>query len=263
MTGPLRREDRNGVACLTLDHGKANAVDLEFIEAVGAALDEIARDSTIRSAVLTGAGTIFSAGVDLFRVARDGAPYVRRFVPALTGWIRQLFSFPKPLVAAINGHAIAGGCVMACACDYRIMAEGPWTIGVPELRVAVPFPTIALEVLRSTVPPGHLAELVYLGRTYSVREARERSLVDEIVAPEVLLERAGEVADRLGAIPQETFSLTKLQLRRPALERAQGADDDAVFEIWQDGATHELVRRYLAERFGRSEPERTEKEGGR
>jgi enoyl-CoA hydratase len=248
---PITREDRNGVALLRLTRGKANALDVELVEALVRKLDEIQADGACRALVLTGHGPIFSAGVDLIRVVEGGREYVRRFVPALVRAFSRLFEFPRPVVAAVNGHAIAGGCVLVSACDYRVMAAGPGTIGVPELRVQVPFPAVALEILRFAARAGHFQELVYLGKTYGVAEARARDLIDEIVPAAELEERACVIARRLGAIPPEVFALTKAQVRAPHLRHLASVDDAAVARLWEDHATFDAVRRYVREKLGR------------
>src|SRR5436305_14216699 len=100
------------VALLRIQHGKANALDLELCQALTKEL-EAYRQSAARALVITGAGTMFSAGVDLRRVADEGAPYLRSFLPAMSAAFETLFSVLKPVVAAVNGHAIAGGCILA------------------------------------------------------------------------------------------------------------------------------------------------------
>src|SRR6266852_4922794 len=136
-----------GIAVMTLTYGKANALDIEFCEALAARFMEL-RKSDAKAVVLTGQGKIFSAGVDLKRLSEGGAEYIRRFLPALHRLYEEVFFHPKPLVAAINGHAIAGGCVLACCADRRIMADDSGRIGVTELQVGVPFPPLAFEAVR-------------------------------------------------------------------------------------------------------------------
>src|SRR5262249_12232253 len=149
-TAMIERSQHEGVLTLRLAHGKASALDVELLDALLGELNGAGED--VRAVILTGTGSIFSAGGDLFRVTRGGADYVRRCLPLLSRFLRTLFTFPRPVVAAVNGHAIAGGCVIVLACDTRLMAEGTGTIGVPELVVGVPFPTSALEVVRFAVP---------------------------------------------------------------------------------------------------------------
>ncbi len=203
--------------------------------------------------LLTGTGSIFSAGVDLFRVLAGGEEYLAGFLPALARALSTLFTFPRPVVAALNGHAIAGGCILACACDFKVMATGRGRIGVPELRVGVPFPAIALEILRFAVPRQHLQGLTYTGRTFTPEEALERGLVDELVAPEGLRARALAAARELAAVPAATFELTKRQLRDPAVARvaALGERIDAeVAAAWSRPETHRVIRDYLDRTLG-------------
>ena len=249
----IEREDVGPVTVLRLSHGKANALDIDLVEAMGAEFSALAGDGAYRAVVLTGTGSIFSAGVDLFRVLEGGNEYIEEFIPALSGAFSQLFMLPLPVIAAINGHAIAGGCVLASACDYRLMSSGTGTIGVPELRVQVPFPTVAIEILRFAAAGAHFQELVYHGRTYLGAEAYERGLIDEIVPEGELVSRAIEVGTRLQGIPRETFLLTKRQVRQPALDRIErlgDALDAKVRELWLSPATRDAIESYVAERLG-------------
>ena len=243
----LHRDLQDGVMVLRLDHRKAHALDVELCRAISDAVSEIAASPTVRAVVLTGTGSIFCAGVDMFRVLEGGPGYVDEFVPALDYTMKSLFQLPRPVVAAINGYAIAGGCVLAAACDYRVMARGPGTIGVPELTVGMPFPLVAIEILRFATSDAHLQELVYQGRTYAVDDAYERGLVDELCQPDALQRRALEVARQLGSEPAARFLITKRQLRAPALalmERSHETDAD-VRAAWKDPATLAAIRRYV------------------
>lgn len=148
--------DINGsIAILRMEHGKVNAMDTEFMAGMNKELSDL-ESASISAVIITGMGKVFSAGVDLFRVLDGGRDYLEVFLPALTETFIKLFTFPKPVIAAVNGHALAGGCILVCACDYRIMADGPGTIGVPELHVGVPFPTIAIEIMRFVLPNNYL-----------------------------------------------------------------------------------------------------------
>lgn len=244
----LTIEPRHPVAVLRLEHGKVNALDLELLTGLGEALGELERDSEVRALVLTGSGSIFSAGVDLLRLVAGGPEYVERFLPALSRVCGDLFRFPRPVVAAVNGHAIAGGCILACACDYRVMARGRATLGVPELKVGVPFPVVALEILRFATSNAHLQELVYRGRTYTADEAWQRGLADETEEEADVVARAVEVATGLAAEPAERFRITKRQLRQPTVERIERlspATDAEVLAAWKDPATLTAIQGYL------------------
>jgi enoyl-CoA hydratase len=242
----------DGILTLRLAHGKAGALDVELLDALLRELDGVADD--VRAVVLTGTGSIFSAGVDLFRLTRDGPDYARRFVPLLCRFLRALFAFPRPLVVAANGHAIAGGCVILLAADFRLTAEEVGRIGVPELLVGVPFPAAALEIVRFAVPPDRVQSLIYTGRTLAPREALAGGLVDEVVASDALLTRAGEVARQLASIPPVVYRLTKESLRADALariDRAAESMNPAALDVWAAAETHAYIRDYLRRTLGK------------
>jgi enoyl-CoA hydratase len=241
----IEREIEDGIFTLRLAHGKASALDVELFEALGQALDEAAE---ARALVITGTGSIFSAGVDLFRLTEGGDEYVSRFVPMLNDFVRKLFAFPIPVVAAANGHAIAGGGVTVLACDYRLMAEGKGRIGVPELLVGVPMPAPVLEVVRFAVAPDRVQSVLYTGRTFSPSEALAAGLVDEVVDADALPGRAREVAAQLAGLAPEVFRMTKRHLRAEAIARMdRAADYDAeALRVWRAPETHQRIRDYLA-----------------
>ena len=235
----IEREENDGIVTLRLAHGKASALDVELCEAM---TRELRASHEARAVIITGTASIFSAGVDLFRMTNEGAPYVERFFPALRDSLEELFRFPRPVVAAVNGHAIAGGCLMVAACDYRLMSGGK--IGVPELLVGVPFPLIALEILQFAA--GRDAQyLAYSGATLTPEEARAKGLIDEIAGADELLPRAREVAERLAAIPTESFRLTKLALRR------RESYDAEALAVWSRPEIHGHIREYLSRTVGR------------
>jgi enoyl-CoA hydratase len=158
------------------------------------------------------------------------------------------------VVAAANGHAIAGGCILVLACDVRLMAEGTGRIGVPELLVGVPFPTAALEVVRFAVPRDKVQSLVYTGKTLLPQEALASGLIDEVVAPGVLLTRAEEIARQLALIPLQVYRMTKQSLRAEALERIERANEPhnrAMLEVWSAAETHAHIREYVRRTLGK------------
>jgi enoyl-CoA hydratase len=246
----LKIEMHGAIATMRMVHGKANTLDSESAQSLIDTLHSLANEP-VQAAVLTGNGTIFSAGVDLLRLQSDGPEYIERFVPLLSKVVLALFEFPKPLVAAINGHAIAGGCVMACAADHRVLVRGAARIGVPELLVGVPFPTAALEMVRFVLPNDRLQRVVYEGRTYSPEEAFALGLVDELADPAELLPLAQARAERLAALPAAAFAMTKRQLRAPSLARiAAGAAHDAeVARMWTQPGTLDRIRNYVERTF--------------
>lgn len=241
----------DGIAVLTLAHGKANALDLELCGAIADRFEQL-RNAPERAVVVTGQGRMFSAGVDLPRLTDGGADYVLRFLPALHRLYDTVFHHPKPVIAAINGHAIAGGCVLACCADKRIAAREAGRIGVTELLVGVPFPAMAFEVMRFATAPQFLADVILSGATFATDEALRRGLVDEVVEPQEVLPRAISAAKTLAALPPETFAMTKGQIRQPLVDRMtkDGPRVDALAEkIWIAPDTFALVSDYVARTF--------------
>lgn len=239
------------IAILRLTHGPVNALDGPMFAALVDALDEVERSGSA-AAVITGTGAAFSAGADLLRLMDEGMDYIEAARPHAGRAFERMFLIPVPLVAAINGHAIAGGCVLALACDHRIASSGDHRIGLAELKVGVPFPTWALETVRYAVAQPHLQRLLYSGRLAKPDEALWLGLVDEVVPPDMLMDTAMEAARRLAAIPARTFALTKKALREPFAERARAttAFDEEGTAIWSSQETRDSVRRFIDRTIG-------------
>jgi enoyl-CoA hydratase len=241
-----------GIATVTVRHGKANALDIALCEGLADCFEAL-RASDAHAVVITGQGRMFSAGVDLLQVSAGGADYVRRFLPTLHRLYDAVFFHPRPVVAAINGHAIAGGCVLACCADRRVMARSGGRIGVTELLVGVPFPALAFEILRFAVPRRHLPAFMFGGATYDVDAALELGWIDEAVEAAALAERAQAAAQSLARLSPAAFAQTKKQLRQDVAERVerQGATtDQAVTAIWTEALGH--VRDYVARTLNKS-----------
>lgn len=251
----IELEDVEGVAVVRLAHGKVNALDLELLGAITSTFRELDNDAAHRAVVLTGAGRAFSAGVDLWRIADGGADYVAAFLPALTTAFEAVFDVGKPVVAAVNGPAIAGGCVFAACCDHRIIADAGASIGVTELLVGVPFPTTALEILAYAAGAPAARAAILGGTAYAPAEALARGLVDEVAPGPALVGHAVSVARRLaGAVPADTYRLTKRQLHRPTDERIarlRGEDDPRVRELWTARVADGGIRAFMAAITGR------------
>ena len=211
----LTVDEDGDVAVLRIEHGRVNALDLELLEALTAAVT-----GTDRALVITGTGSAFSAGVDLRRILDGGDRYTEDFLTALSRMFRAVFDHPRPTVAAINGHAIAGGCVLALACDARLMSAG--RIGLSELAVGVPFPVAALEIVRHALGPG--ADRVVLQAEVVDRDrALSLHLVDEVTWPDELLPDALALARELDSRPADVYAATKERLHRPGGGRDGGS----------------------------------------
>jgi enoyl-CoA hydratase len=233
-------EHHGDVVVLRIEHGRVGALDVELLDALTEAVA-----GTDRAVVLTGTGSAFSAGVDLRRILDGGRSYTEALLAALSRTFRAVFDHPRPTVAAVNGHAIAGGCVLALTCDLRLMSGG--RIGLSELAVGVPFPTSALEIVRHALGPR--AGRVLLGADTVDRErALALGLVDELAEPAELLPRATALAAELAARSPESYRLAKTQLHRAAdaAVEATAGGDAAVLAGWTSADTRRRIEAALA-----------------
>ena len=206
-----------GIEVLTIARPPANALDIETTEEMADAFeafstDDLADDSAA-AVVLTGEGKAFCAGLDLKAIPNYSQPELRRLLDAINRMATAVYGCPIPVIGAINGHAIAGGFVLAMCCDWKIVADAPMQVGLTEVRVGVPYPAAALEVVRSELHPQVARELVLFGKNMNAAEALAAGIFDESVAPDQLLVRAMEKAREAAALPRHSFKVIKHQLR--------------------------------------------------
>jgi enoyl-CoA hydratase len=229
----------DGVSIVRFDHPPVNALDLDVLDDVIVTMRGL--DGPM---VLTGAGRCFSAGVDLRAILDGGADYTDRFMTSLSAAFLAVFDHPAPVVAAINGHAIAGGCVFAMAADMRLMSAG--TIGLTELAVGAMFPMAALEICRHAMGPSVTQAALGAG-TVDVSAAAALGWIDEVVVADELLPRATTLARELGEYAPAAYAMTKQQLHRPARTAIDaGSDTDEVVRAdWISDGTHARIASYL------------------
>ena len=239
------------VAVVTLDRPPANALNRAFFDELIALLDRL-RAPEIGAVVITGTGRFFSAGLDLFEVFAYPPREFDEFTQRFDAGFGALFAFPKPVVAAVNGHGIAGGAVLAATADFRLVGDGEGRIGFTEILLGVPFPVSVLEIARYACAGPALPELLYHGRTYLPRDAHARHLADEVVPAAELLPRARALAEELAGRPRAAFAQTKMSLRADALRRLESArrDGDPVWDVWRSAETHAAVEAYRARTLG-------------
>jgi enoyl-CoA hydratase len=236
------------IALVTLRRPPANAMNLELTEDIATVFQHLGQDKSVRSLVLTGQGPSFCAGVDLKSVPHFDEVQQRRMVDALNRAFYAVYSCPVPVVGAINGHAIAGGLVLALCCDWRIAANAPWLAGLAEVRVAVPYPVGAMEVVRQELRPDVARQLVLFGQNMTAASAVQAGVFDEMVDSETLLDRALAKAHEFIALPQVTFAKIKRQLRRGAYEAIEAAIAGAepLLNGWLSGETIQAAAAALA-----------------
>jgi enoyl-CoA hydratase/carnithine racemase len=181
--------------------------------------------------LLTGAGDAFCAGLNLKEVAALDLDGARRLLRALEGFVDALFTYPAPAVALVNGHAIAGGCILALCCDHRVAASDPRIrIGLNETALGLPFPPKTLAMVRSRVPPGALDRVILEAGLHPPAQARALGLVDEVADDA----RAVAVAtlERLAGHPRDAYARNKARLREGVLGAQDRAVEEELAKIW-------------------------------
>jgi enoyl-CoA hydratase len=244
---PIERETHNGVVLLRMAHGPVNALDLELLTELNATLAELC--ATAPPMVLSGAGKCFSAGVDLRRITAEPTGYGTEFLTALSASFRAVFQYPAPTVAAVNGHAIAGGFVLAAACDHRVAADRGARLGLSELAVGVPFPTAAIEIVRHAVGIPGATRLALGAELVDVATAARLGYVDEVVAAEVLDQIATERARLRAERGTEAYLLAKRQLQRPVwenIERFAATENVVAAQLWSRSDTVRRIQKFMA-----------------
>src|SRR5438270_14052138 len=205
---------------LRMRAGKANAMGPAWLERMEALLDE-ALAARARALVITGYEAFFSAGLDLPTLDGLDDRAMGSFMSGFSRTMLRIFELPMPVVAAVNGHAIAGGCVLALQADVRVGARAELRMGLNEVQLGIALPAVVLETLRAQVPPQSLLPIALEGRLFTPQEANALGLLHELVPPDRLEQRATERALELGALPLDAFAAVKRAIRAPIAQRAR------------------------------------------
>lgn len=253
----MKLERADGVLVLRMDAGKANAIGEAFLDALERRLDEV--DAAGPGAlVVTGYGTFFSAGLDLPSLVHLDRAGIARFIGRFARAMLRVFELGRPVVAAVNGHAVAGGCVLALMADERIMAAAEGKIGLTEVRLGIGLPSAVTEALRGQVPAASLGPIALEGRLFAAAEAAALGLVHAVAPPGELEARALARARELGALPAEAYAQIKAALRKPAAEAARreaAAQDARWADTWVSAEGQRRLREAV-EALGRKKPPR-------
>ena len=219
----VSKED--GLATVTISRGKVNALSEPLIEEFDRCLAIIETDPAVKGIILRGDGSFFSFGFDVPEFLSYSKSEFTRFITKFIDLCTRIYLFPKPVVAALNGHTVAGGCVLALPCDYRIMVKGKARIGLNEITFGAPMFTSCVEMLRSLAGDRNAERILLLGSLYPADEARTLGLVDEAVDEADLAERAQKIARQFTEKDSEPFRIVKWLIRKPVAERiAQGGE---------------------------------------
>jgi enoyl-CoA hydratase len=237
----VRVEDRDGIALVTLDRPPANAISSDVI----AQLSELLRQKADSSGVVIASSlpTIFSAGWDLPYVLELDRPAMEAFVERFCDLVRQIFTFSPPVIAALPGHAIAGGLIVAAGADERWAGEGQGRVGLSEVLLGVPVPECCLELFRHVIGFRAAERLASTGENVSLAAASSMGLVDRVVAPGDLVGLAIERARELAKLPVSAYSAIKHRARAAALARFdQARRGDPFLDFWFRREARDRIR---------------------
>ena len=235
-----------GIATVTLQRGKVNALNEPMVEEAFDIFINLEKDTEVKSVVFTGSGKFFSFGFDIPEFLRYSKKDFIGYCEKFTNLYTYLFQFPKPVVAALNGHTIAGGCMLATACDFRLMATGKGKISLNEITFGAPVFAGSVEMLRFCVGSRKAQSILYSGAMYSAEEAFELGLVDQVSAKDTLEEDARKVADELGEKASPAFSSIKKLLRKPLAEKMIKYEKDYILhfaDIWYSETTRKKLKK--------------------
>ncbi len=233
-------EADRGIVTLTLSRGKVNALNGDVVDQLRRHLERLESDRDVRALVLTGRGSFFSFGFDIPELRSAPEDRFARYLTAFTDLYTYLFRYPKPVVAALNGHTIAGGCMLALACDHRLMVSGKAKIALNEVSFGSTVFAGSTEMLRFWIGAAGATEVLYSGAMYAAEQATALGLVHEVTTEDELLPSATRIASHLAAKPAPAFASIKALLRTPVLDEMTRREGESIREfvrIWYSEAT--------------------------
>jgi 3,2-trans-enoyl-CoA isomerase len=248
----IRAEKRDQVVVLKLDRGVTNPINLKLLQEMAKILRMMRYDTDSRAVVLTSSNEkFFSIGFDIPELIELGRNGFLKFYRAYNRICMDLYAFPKPIVAAITGHAIAGGCILALCCDYRFIAQGRKLMGLNEVKLGVPVPYPGDCMLRELVGARAARDMLDSGEFYEPEQLLAMGVVDGVAPLEDVLPAAIERAATLGACPHQAYALIKRNRGAPVeaqvnkrLEERQRAFVDLWFSDEARERLKEAVKKF-------------------
>ena len=197
----------NDVSIIKLDDGKANAFSYEMLTKVNELLGQVPKDSG--ALVITGRDGLFSGGFDLKTIATGDMEKITKMVHLGYRLLEDLYSFDRPVIAAVSGHSIALGLFVVCSADYRIAIDGEYICQANEVRNNMDIPTPIMEILKARVNKNYFYPAVYHSDAYSVQDSIAVGFIDEVVTETEFMSRVMEKAKELASLPHPFYASTK------------------------------------------------------
>lgn len=236
---------KDKIAVLSLDRGRANAINSEMVAELQQMVRNIESDDNISGLIITGKEGFFSAGLDLIEIYDYSEAEVRQFWNDFLNLVSSLVAFRKPLISAISGHSPAGGCVIALCSDYRIMAEGKYIIGLNEVPVGIIVPPGIFHLYSFWIGQARAHRYLLEGKLLSGEEALSAGLIDELVGQDSLLYAAERKMQKYIQLEKNTWQNSKLNIRRELIQKVsadQRAALDAMLSQWWSPSTRSILK---------------------
>ncbi len=232
-------------AIVTLNRGKVNALNEPLIEEINRYFVDLENDRTVKAVIFTGQRKFFSFGFDIPEFLSYSKDAFIRYLTKFTNLYTFMFLYAKPIIAALNGHTIAGGCMLALACDYRIMVSEKAKISLNEISFGSSVFAGVVEMLKFWVGQKNAESILYSGAMYSAEEAIQLGLVDQISSYENLMNDARKVAQDFANKDMAAFRSIKGLLRKPVAEEMAKREEDSIREfvdIWYSKETWKKIK---------------------
>ena len=236
---------KDHLAIITLNRGKSNALNREMIIELDDMLHNIEADPMISGVIITGKAPFFSAGLDLIELYNYNPEEAKSFWTLFLTFTANIIAFKKPMVAAINGHSPAGGCVIALACDARVMSQGQYIIGLNEVPVGIIVPYSIFNLYSFWLGKAQASRSLLEGKLFNPDEALQTGLVDDVVNPESIMTAAERRIRKYMALPPETWQHSKLNIRQEliAISKADQSETlNAMLAQWWSPATRNNLK---------------------
>jgi len=241
----VKTVNHDGLATVMLSRGKVNALNDAVVEQILSELKALENDPEVKAIILTGKGAFFSFGFDLPELLSYSADRLLSFLQKFTDLYKYMFLYPKPIVGALNGHAIAGGCMLALTCDQRIMVSGKSKISLNEITFGASVFAGSVEMLRFCVGDNNSTKILYTGKLYNADEAKGMELVNESVSSDSLNGAASRAALELCEKDPGAFAGIKSLLRKPVVDRFIHREKRCInefLEIWYSESTQAQLK---------------------
>lgn len=241
----IKTQTNEHIIFIGLDRGKSNALHLEMVQELHQEI-RLAKDNpAIEALILHGKEGFFSSGLDLINLYAYDREQMHKFWTAFMDLIYELAAFPKPSIASITGHSPAGGCVLAICCDYRIMAEGDFIIGLNEIPVGITVPSSIFELYSFWLGQAEAYRSLLVGRLMNTQEALSSKLVDELVPADRVNTAATRRAKSVMQFDKKAWSASKLNLRQNLLQKLQLDKETAIHQVleqWWQPSTRAILK---------------------